>query len=48
MTHPTNPEAVRAKRPDGGWHWVWPFDPAVHEAFDAPEPKQKPSRRAAK
>lgn len=35
MTHPTNPDAVRVKR-DGprGWHWVYPFDPAVHVLFD--------------
>lgn len=35
MIHPTNPAAVRVKR-DGqrGWHWVYPFDPAVHELYE--------------
>ena len=35
MIHPTNPDAVRVKR-DGprGWHWVYPFDPAIHELYD--------------
>ena len=35
MIHPTNPEAVRARREGGkGWHWVYPFNPAVHVRFD--------------
>lgn len=54
MTHPTNPEAVKVKR-DGerGWHWVYPFNPDVHEPIDAPakaEPKPvaKPAPKKAR
>lgn len=37
MTHPTNPEARMAKREGGkGWHWVFPFDPDIHELADTP------------